>query len=248
MIQQPELGKKILDLRKAKGLTQEDLVEKCNLSVRTLQRIEAGEVTPRPGTVKLIFEALEVSFDLSNGDKGLISKWLGQFYINFIDLFNLKTNTMKKVSILSITMSAIILGLFMVFTESKGQTQEDVQKILKIKNDKFPQWFNNGMIDSIANLYSENACVLAQDRPNIYGKEEISADWAISYSRGYKLIDIYFESVNVADTIAVERGVWIIQIDPNSRFRGKYLTEWHYIDGSWLIVNDIGHAEAKLEE
>ncbi len=54
------------------GLTQEDLVEKCNLSVRTLQRIEAGEVTPRPSTVKLIFGALEVSFNISKGDKGLI--------------------------------------------------------------------------------------------------------------------------------------------------------------------------------
>jgi transcriptional regulator with XRE-family HTH domain len=46
MIQQPELGKKIADFRKSKGFTQEELVEKCNLSVRTLQRIEVGEVTP----------------------------------------------------------------------------------------------------------------------------------------------------------------------------------------------------------
>jgi transcriptional regulator with XRE-family HTH domain len=45
-IQQPNLGKKIAKLRKAKGLTQEELVEKCNISVRTLQRIEAGEVAP----------------------------------------------------------------------------------------------------------------------------------------------------------------------------------------------------------
>jgi transcriptional regulator with XRE-family HTH domain len=36
MIQQPELGEKIADYRKAKELTQEELVEKCNLSVRTL--------------------------------------------------------------------------------------------------------------------------------------------------------------------------------------------------------------------
>ena len=102
MIQQPELGKKISDLRKAKGFTQEELVDKCNLSVRTLQRIEAGEVTPRPVTVKLIFEALDVSFDKTMKDKGLVLKWLKQFYINFIDLFNLKTNTMKKITILTV--------------------------------------------------------------------------------------------------------------------------------------------------
>jgi transcriptional regulator with XRE-family HTH domain len=62
-IKQPELGKKISELRKAKGLTQEELVEKCNLNVRTIQRIEAGEVTPRSYTVKALFEALDFKWE-----------------------------------------------------------------------------------------------------------------------------------------------------------------------------------------
>jgi transcriptional regulator with XRE-family HTH domain len=59
-IKQPELGKKISEMRKAKGLTQEELVELCNLNVRTIQRIEAGEVTPRSYTIKALFEALGI--------------------------------------------------------------------------------------------------------------------------------------------------------------------------------------------
>jgi len=62
-MEQPELGKKIAELRKIKGLTQEDLVEKCNLSVRTLQRIESGEVEPRSYTLKLIFSALDFNIN-----------------------------------------------------------------------------------------------------------------------------------------------------------------------------------------
>lgn len=62
-MKQPELGKKISELRKAKGLTQEELVEKCNLNVRTIQRIEAGEVTPRSYTVKALFEALDFKWE-----------------------------------------------------------------------------------------------------------------------------------------------------------------------------------------
>ena len=62
-MKQPELGKKISELRKEKGFTQEELVEKCNISVRTLQRIETGEVTPRSYTVKTILAALD--YDLS---------------------------------------------------------------------------------------------------------------------------------------------------------------------------------------
>ena len=63
-MKQPELGQKILELRKNKGLTQEELVEKCNINVRTLQRIESGEVNPRSFTVKIIFNALD--YDMNN--------------------------------------------------------------------------------------------------------------------------------------------------------------------------------------
>ncbi|WP_143960495.1 helix-turn-helix domain-containing protein [Litoribacter populi] len=59
-MKQPQLGQQIQEWRKAKGLTQEELVEKCSLNVRTLQRIEAGEVSPRPFTLKAIMEALEI--------------------------------------------------------------------------------------------------------------------------------------------------------------------------------------------
>ncbi|MFD2037416.1 helix-turn-helix domain-containing protein [Belliella marina] len=63
-MKQPELGQKIQEWRKAKGLTQEELVEKCNINVRTIQRIEAGEVTPRSFTIKAIMEVLEVKQEL----------------------------------------------------------------------------------------------------------------------------------------------------------------------------------------
>ncbi|MCW8982140.1 MAG: helix-turn-helix domain-containing protein, partial [Altibacter sp.] len=57
-MKQPELGQKILELRRQKGLTQEELVEQCNINVRTIQRIEAGEVTPRSFTLKTFLNAL----------------------------------------------------------------------------------------------------------------------------------------------------------------------------------------------
>jgi len=99
-IQQPALGKKIVRLRKAKGLTQEEVVEKCNLSVRTLQRIEAGEVMPRSYTIRLIFNTLGYTvYEAAPGLSNKIS--FHQLYSYIIDLFNLKTNTMKKLTILS---------------------------------------------------------------------------------------------------------------------------------------------------
>lgn len=63
IMKQPDLGLKIVELRKAKGLTQEELVERCNINVRTIQRIEAGEVSPRSYTIKSIMDALGYDFD-----------------------------------------------------------------------------------------------------------------------------------------------------------------------------------------
>lgn len=62
-MQQPALGQHILALRQQKGLTQEELVAQCNISVRTIQRIEAGEVVPRTYTVKTILSALGEDFE-----------------------------------------------------------------------------------------------------------------------------------------------------------------------------------------
>jgi transcriptional regulator with XRE-family HTH domain len=57
-MQQPELGRRLTALRKERSLTQEELVEKSHVSVRTIQRIEAGEVMPRLSTVKILLGAL----------------------------------------------------------------------------------------------------------------------------------------------------------------------------------------------
>lgn len=63
VMKQPELGKKILELRKQKGFTQEELVDRCNINVRTIQRIEAGDVSPRSYTIKAILEVLGFDYE-----------------------------------------------------------------------------------------------------------------------------------------------------------------------------------------
>lgn len=62
-MQQPELGIRITTLRKQRGLTQEELVDQCNINVRTLQRIESGDVTPRTYTIKTILSALDYDYE-----------------------------------------------------------------------------------------------------------------------------------------------------------------------------------------
>jgi uncharacterized Tic20 family protein len=63
---QPNLGLKVAELRQQKGLTQERLAELCEVSPRTIQRIESGEVDPRAYTLHCLGETLEFDFGLEN--------------------------------------------------------------------------------------------------------------------------------------------------------------------------------------
>lgn len=56
-------GKKIAAARKSKGLTQEELADLSQITVRTIQRIEAGANTPQPFTLKAIAKALDMEYE-----------------------------------------------------------------------------------------------------------------------------------------------------------------------------------------
>lgn len=232
---QPELGKRIAELRKAKGFTQEELVEKCNLNVRTLQRIESGEVTPRTYTVKMIFTALDYhandSFEMN---KSGLSNWLRQFYKYVLDLFNLKTDKMKKITILSITIIALFLGLIAICSESKAQKLEHAVKAIEDLQSKSNKWINNSQIDSVLTLYRADASVI----PSCPSKVEIREMIKSALEGGYKLIDFKTLSISVGDSIAVQKYYDIYEYQ-GVTYKQKGMTEWRLTKGQWLIVNDM---------
>lgn len=49
--------------RLSKGLTQKELSERSNISIRSIQRIENGELIPRSYTLKTLAGILELSFE-----------------------------------------------------------------------------------------------------------------------------------------------------------------------------------------
>lgn len=58
-----DISQKISLARKKKGLTQDELANLANLTVRTIQRIESGENTPRAFTIKALADALDLPFE-----------------------------------------------------------------------------------------------------------------------------------------------------------------------------------------
>ena len=94
------LGERILNARKKKGLSQEQLGEKVNVTRQTISNWELGETAPNPEQLKLLSKELNISIDelldndvksilvekVSNTEKlaGLVlrvAKWIGICFI-----------------------------------------------------------------------------------------------------------------------------------------------------------------------
>jgi transcriptional regulator with XRE-family HTH domain len=64
------IGRQVSDARKQAGLTQAELADRCRLDIRTIQRVETGDVRPRLYTVRVLGEALSTKFNVDEtGDR-----------------------------------------------------------------------------------------------------------------------------------------------------------------------------------
>ncbi|MBI9063699.1 MAG: helix-turn-helix transcriptional regulator [Marinilabiliaceae bacterium] len=243
-MKQPDLGKKISELRLAKGLTQGELAEKCNLCLRTIQRIESAEVTPRSYTIKLIFESLDYKIFNSFGKLSYrldrmayrFKTWLEQFYKYVLDLFNLKTDAMRKITTLTTVFTLLVIGLFILSAESNAQTPEQIKQTIEKINNDFLVFFNKGEIESMSDIYRYDACLLPE---NCCDKTSRQQHWKKEIAKGYKITKLATLSLSISDTIAVEKGKWKIVWPSGPEMNGMYLTEWRFSDNAWRKVNDI---------
>ena len=111
------LAKRVKELRKRKGLSQEELTENSGLSLRTIQRIENGETEPTGETLRRMASALKV-----NPDE--LIDWTIKEDIKFLEFLNLSALTFIFFPVLG-----IIVPLIMWV--SKKDKIKDINKIAK---------------------------------------------------------------------------------------------------------------------
>jgi len=128
------IGSKISEIRKSKGLTQEELAELSKINLRTIQRIENNENEPRGTTLHLICDVLEINreilIDKSKQNKG---KPIGSLVINGVFLILLNLLLMSIIGFLTLDSNANLnsfIGAFLLsffipffivlFTEKMG--------------------------------------------------------------------------------------------------------------------------------
>ncbi len=128
-----DFGKRLIEIRKTKGLTQREVAEMCKVTTRTVQRIESGVVKPRAFTIKIITKTLGFdSYDSSDTGYDVFkesqdSNVRNHTFLWYLkDLFNLKTNPMTKISILSTSVVLITLLSFnLIHTNAQTNPQAE---------------------------------------------------------------------------------------------------------------------------
>lgn len=230
---QPELGQKISALRLAKGLTQTELAESCNLSLRTIQRIEGSEVLPRAYTVKQIFEALGEDFFESKSGQSSLKSW----FSDFANSLHLTSKKMRIIIAISILFGAIGLTFIGVSDYLKTKNfQKNTSGAEQIGFDIISR-FNAGEFEEIGNVYLSTATMMPLNHPTLHGREEIIDYYQEVYDSGFRLVSEKISSVQVSDSVAVETGIWSGWNQQS--FEGSYMAQWKKVGGKWYIENYI---------
>lgn len=118
-----ELGKRILELRKKSGLSQEQLGEKVNVTRQTISNWELGVTAPNPEQLKLLSKALNISIDelLDNGLQNVV---LSKIKITENQMKTIK-KILKTILIGFIVLLIIDVVVFIIcFTKKIGPFEE----------------------------------------------------------------------------------------------------------------------------
>lgn len=133
------LGENILNLRKKKGLSQEQLGEYINFTRQTISNWELGETTPNPEQLKLLSKTLNVSIDelLDNDIKGVLEEKIS----NTERLAGIIINILKVMGVLFVfflLIDIIAFILFNVVTDTKTDRVESrATTICKIDDKEY---------------------------------------------------------------------------------------------------------------
>lgn len=116
------IAKKISGTRIAKGITQEELAERAQVNIRTIQRIENGESEPRGRTLRLISKALQIDVSEIKVDNNY-NKSISNKIINAVFLLALNLVLIAIIGFLTIDtfanrnslFAALLLSFFIPF-------------------------------------------------------------------------------------------------------------------------------------
>jgi ketosteroid isomerase-like protein len=141
---------------------------------------------------------------------------------------------------LNLSLGAFLLALTCLASADVPRQSLTVEDEINAANSVFMELYASGNAAALAELYTENAVVLASNQDFVTGKNEIQALMQNLIDSGLKSITLITLEAERFDDTATEMGRYIFENKEGQIVdEGKYLVIWKLTDGQWKFHRDM---------
>jgi uncharacterized protein (TIGR02246 family) len=122
---------------------------------------------------------------------------------------------------------------------SASASAEDVRQAIEAGNRAFITAFLRGNASAVADLYTEDAQVIAPGAPIATGRAAIAEFWQTSIASGIKDLTLETTGVESDGNLAYETGVVRLVPKEGAPTAARYVVVWKRLGDRWLLHRDI---------
>ncbi len=129
--------------------------------------------------------------------------------------------------------------------QSEQVSNDELKKMISEKNARISEFYREGLADSVASFFAENAIQMAPNMEPTRGREKIKESWGQSMQFGIWNFTLNTKEVKGCNNMAVELGEYTLEFTPNENSpipqmsdKGNYVVLWEKINGEWRVVWD----------
>jgi uncharacterized protein (TIGR02246 family) len=133
---------------------------------------------------------------------------------------------------------AVAIVFFAAFARA-----DEIRDAVEAGNRAFVAAFLRGDSKAVAELYTEDAQVIAPGAPVAEGRAAIQAAWQKVIDSGVKNVSLNTEDVESAGDLAYETGIVKLVGSDGATSSARYLVVWKRAGSDWKLHRDIWNAE-----
>lgn len=136
--------------------------------------------------------------------------------------------------------ASLLAAILLCATSARS---DEVRAAVEAGNRAFIAAFLRGDALAVAELYTEDAEVIAPGAPVARGRAAIAAAWQKSIDGGVKDLTLDTANVESSSDLACETGIVRLVAKDGGITEGRYVVVWKRTNGKWKLYRDIWNGQ-----